>query len=474
MKLPAWFSAAVAILVAMVFVSNRASAANVFVLDISGTGPRDFNDSTIWPSGVLPTNVDHAIIDQGDGLNDYVYVDGLLQIQRFNIGNQNSGGLELRSGAYLFTNQQSFQNNVGPSGSAAGSLPGVGFLRIKSGATLEHSGLLYIGLNPLGTGTVTLEDGGTHIVGGALAIRDGVGTYNMLGGHLEVGGFFQVARLGQGMFTQSGGTLMANHTLATQQGMFIAAGLGASATYEISGGSLTVAANNLGVINGFVSTDPEAGGSTGIFRIVGSAPTVTIGTNYDQRNGSRFEVVIDEGGVSPMNVGGDVSLLGGLGVSFNEVPTVGQEFTIMNYTGSLSGTFTDFAGFGASPLGANSVSLSIDYGTLFSSAVKLTVNAIQTAVPGDFNADGNVDGADFVIWQTNFPNNTGTATLAMGDANADGNVDGADFVIWQTNFPTVAGAGATPVPEPNSLLLAVMAGLGLVAARRWAARSSAS
>src|SRR5690606_32450705 len=51
-----------------------------------------------------------------------------------------------------------------------------------------------------------------------------------------------------------------------------------------------------------------------------------------------------------------------------------------------------------------------------------------TAVPGDFNGDGNVDGADFVIWQTNFPNNSGAASLDQGDANGDGNVDGADFV----------------------------------------------
>src|SRR5690606_37257845 len=34
---------------------------------------------------------------------------------------------------------------------------------------------------------------------------------------------------------------------------------------------------------------------------------------------------------------------------------------------------------------------------------------VSAALPGDFNGDGNVDGADFVIWQTNFPNNSGAA-----------------------------------------------------------------
>ena len=85
-------------------------------------------------------------------------------------------------------------------------------------------------------------------------------------------------------------------------------------------------------------------------------------------------------------------------------------------------------------------------------------------VPGDFNGDGNVDGADFVIWQSNFPNNTGLATLDMGDANGDGNVDGADFVIWQSNFPTISGS-VTPVPEPGSLLLALGAALVLAGGR---------
>jgi hypothetical protein len=72
-------------------------------------------------------------------------------------------------------------------------------------------------------------------------------------------------------------------------------------------------------------------------------------------------------------------------------------------------------------------------------------------VAGDFDGDGDVDGADFVAWQTNFPKETG-ATLAMGDADSDGDVDGADFVVWQTNFPFTPGPGVTSVPEPWSLV----------------------
>jgi hypothetical protein len=85
------------------------------------------------------------------------------------------------------------------------------------------------------------------------------------------------------------------------------------------------------------------------------------------------------------------------------------------------------------------------------------------AVPGDFDADGDVDGADFVIWQTRFPS-TINGTLATGDADKDFDVDGADFVVWQTNFPFTPGPGASPVPEPSSVT--PLAALGFIGWRR--------
>jgi hypothetical protein len=85
--------------------------------------------------------------------------------------------------------------------------------------------------------------------------------------------------------------------------------------------------------------------------------------------------------------------------------------------------------------------------------------------PGDFDSDGDVDGADFVAWQTNFPKASG-ALLSEGDADGDGDVDGADFVVWQTNFPFTPGPGSSPVPEPHAFLLVALAVPALVAARR--------
>jgi hypothetical protein len=99
-----------------------------------------------------------------------------------------------------------------------------------------------------------------------------------------------------------------------------------------------------------------------------------------------------------------------------------------------------------------------------------TVSIVPTPVippphAGDFDSDGDVDGADFVAWQTNFPKESG-ATLAQGDGDADGDVDGADFVVWQTNFPFTPTPGITPVPEPSAFALTALAAVTLIAVRR--------
>lgn len=87
---------------------------------------------------------------------------------------------------------------------------------------------------------------------------------------------------------------------------------------------------------------------------------------------------------------------------------------------------------------------------------------IFNGIPGDFDNDGDVDGADLSTWRTAF------RTTAVGDADGDSDSDGADFLIWQRNLsvdliPSV-GAGAA-VPEPASIALA-LGGLALLRRRR--------
>jgi hypothetical protein len=58
----------------------------------------------------------------------------------------------------------------------------------------------------------------------------------------------------------------------------------------------------------------------------------------------------------------------------------------------------------------------------------------------DFNNDGTVDTADYVIWRKN--NGTDVLAGTLGDADGDGYVDDADYQIWRAQFGTSPSAPA--------------------------------
>lgn len=80
----------------------------------------------------------------------------------------------------------------------------------------------------------------------------------------------------------------------------------------------------------------------------------------------------------------------------------------------------------------------------------------------DFDANGTVNGRDFLAWQRNFGAGPG-ATQADGDANGDGFVDGIDLGAWEEQFGATANLPvAYAVPEPQSVALALAAALAIV------------
>ena len=76
---------------------------------------------------------------------------------------------------------------------------------------------------------------------------------------------------------------------------------------------------------------------------------------------------------------------------------------------------------------------------------------------GDFDGDSDVDGRDFLAWQSGAAISSG-ASISDGDANLDGIVDGRDLARVLTNYgwsASTIGGSLTTVPEPSTACLAI-------------------
>ncbi len=88
-------------------------------------------------------------------------------------------------------------------------------------------------------------------------------------------------------------------------------------------------------------------------------------------------------------------------------------------------------------------------------------------VPGDYNSNGVVDEADYVLWR----NSVGQSTLPNRGSGITGPVGVADYNFWRSHFANTSGSGAgglsnSPVPEPGTLLLLGVSLLGILSTRR--------
>jgi thermolabile hemolysin len=91
------------------------------------------------------------------------------------------------------------------------------------------------------------------------------------------------------------------------------------------------------------------------------------------------------------------------------------------------------------------------------------------SLPGDFNHDGIVDAADYIVWRDTLGEG-GRGLIADGDGS--GSVDQADYNVWKSNFGNHSGAGAganVTVPEPATLSMLATGMLMMWCRRCWAA-----
>jgi hypothetical protein len=86
--------------------------------------------------------------------------------------------------------------------------------------------------------------------------------------------------------------------------------------------------------------------------------------------------------------------------------------------------------------------------------------ALPSAAVGDFNADGVVDVADYIVWRKTLGQ---SGALLAADGDGDGLVGAGDYGVWMGHLGQTPGFGAgSPglVPEPGSLMLMLICGVG--------------
>ena len=95
--------------------------------------------------------------------------------------------------------------------------------------------------------------------------------------------------------------------------------------------------------------------------------------------------------------------------------------------------------------------------------------AVVAGLAGDYNNNGRVDSADFVVWR-NLQGQSANGLAA--DGNGDGTVNQADYQLWRENIglssPAVADGATAAVPEPATIALLYLAAALLAGHRiRW-------
>lgn len=166
----------------------------------------------------------------------------------------------------------------------------------------------------------------------------------------------------------------------------------------------------------------------------------------------------------------DLFQLGDVLTSHNASQTVLNSYTdLLLHRGDVTGNgTTDAADVAALYASFGNPSWTMDLnvdGVVDRSDVQTMVTQLFRTQPGDFNLDGQVDSADYVILRKNGIIASG-ATYLQGDANFDGAVNAADMAIWRSHFGFVrqaltpgsgSGLNGAPVPEPATSALAMFA-----------------
>jgi uncharacterized repeat protein (TIGR03803 family) len=143
----------------------------------------------------------------------------------------------------------------------------------------------------------------------------------------------------------------------------------------------------------------------------------------------------------------------GIGTVF-QMNTDGSGFSLLH---SFAGGATDGKRpFGSLVLGGSTLYGMTERGGLAGDGLGTVFSIAAPILPGDYNNDGKVDAADYVVWRKY----SGTTNPLPNDP-IGGTIGLAQFNQWRDNFgapgsgssPGANGPASATVPEPASLLI---------------------
>jgi hypothetical protein len=149
-----------------------------------------------------------------------------------------------------------------------------------------------------------------------------------------------------------------------------------------------------------------------------------------------------------LRVFGEAFLAGDLNLSLinSYVPALGDSFDIFDWS-TVHEVFTTVN------LPALGGGLAWNTSQLYTTGTLFVGGAV-----GDYNHDGSVDAADYVIWRKTL-GQTGAGLAA--DGNFNNIIDSGDFTAWRSHYQLTAGSGSSAtsrasVPEPSTWLLLLL------------------
>jgi autotransporter-associated beta strand protein len=312
--------------------------------------------------------------------------------------------------------------------------------------------------------------------GGARTVNTPSGLAALMG---TLSGVISSTSAGGGLIKTGGGTLAVTAANTYDAGTSILGGrlnVNNTTGSGTGSGAVTVTSGTLGgtgAISGAVtvSTGATIAPGTSIESLDTGALTISGGTFAAELDSSVSPSV----GADRLNVSGSLSIAGGSKLTLTDLAAVstalatGTKFTLIGYTGSWdSGVFNDalnnlIADDTNVTVGANTFTINYNDIAGGSNFVAGSFNHYVTlSIPGlagDYNGDGKVDAADYVLWRKD-------------PANHGGNPAG--YNTWRGNFGNPPGSGsgvglggAGAVPEPAALVLLWFV-VPLIGSRRFA------